>query len=124
MMLHQYNAYQFQVVKQQLFKFYQDKHIKVSLFITDKIQGLDGTIYLNFVGQNPIYTPKKSTPGTVTFIKTKKTKQIKLLHSDKTTPNPFETRVEGSTQPWLGSNLYAADRKPPVIPWRPEESVN
>lgn len=34
------------VVKQQIYKFYQDKHIKVSLFIQDKVQSLDGTIYL------------------------------------------------------------------------------
>eukprot|EP00351_Strombidinopsis_sp_SopsisLIS2011_P003061 CAMPEP_0116881852 /NCGR_PEP_ID=MMETSP0463-20121206/13910_1 /TAXON_ID=181622 /ORGANISM="Strombidinopsis sp, Strain SopsisLIS2011" /LENGTH=61 /DNA_ID=CAMNT_0004534103 /DNA_START=300 /DNA_END=485 /DNA_ORIENTATION=+ len=28
-----YNAFEFMIMKQQLFKFFEDKHIKVSLFI-------------------------------------------------------------------------------------------
>lgn len=50
LLVNQLQSYDFYVVKMQVFKFYQDKHIKVSLFIQDKIQGLDGTIFLNFVG--------------------------------------------------------------------------
>ena len=65
LLVNQLNSYEFHVIKQQVFKFYQDKHIKVSLFIQDKIQALDGTIHLNFVGKNVIYTPKGNIPGTV-----------------------------------------------------------
>jgi hypothetical protein len=50
LLVNQFNSYDFSVVKQQLFKFYQDKHIKVSLFIQDKIQSLTGTIHLNIIG--------------------------------------------------------------------------
>jgi hypothetical protein len=39
-----------------MYKFFQDKHIKVSLFIQDGIQGLDGTIYLNFAGEGPCFS--------------------------------------------------------------------
>ena len=30
-------------------------------------------------------------------------------------------RVQGTTQPWLGANLYAKDRDPPRKPWRPND---
>jgi hypothetical protein len=45
-----YTPYDFIVVRQYMYKFFEGRHIKVSLFISDKIQGLDGTIYLDFVG--------------------------------------------------------------------------
>ena len=37
LLVNQLNSYDFQVIKTQIFKFYQDKHIKVSLFIQDQI---------------------------------------------------------------------------------------
>lgn len=46
------------ILKQQIFKFFEDKHIKVSLFIQDEIQGIDGTIYLNFCGVGPFKSIK------------------------------------------------------------------
>ena len=67
MLANQFNSYDFVQVKQQLSKFYQDKHIKVSLFIQDKTQASDGVIHLNFVGPNPIFTPIKNRPGTFSF---------------------------------------------------------
>ena len=48
-----YTAYDYYLTKQELFKFFEDKHIKVSLFIQDEIQSLDGTVYLNFCGVGP-----------------------------------------------------------------------
>ena len=47
-----------------MYKFFEDRHIKVSLFIQDKIQGLDGTIYIDFCGVGPTYSKK---PGSVVF---------------------------------------------------------
>ena len=32
-----YKAYDWQIVRQQMYKFFEDRHIKVSLFIQDKI---------------------------------------------------------------------------------------
>jgi hypothetical protein len=46
------------ILKQNIFKFFEDKHIKVSLFIQDEIQGIDGTIYLNFCGLGPFKSIK------------------------------------------------------------------
>ncbi len=50
-----FNAFDFMIIKQQLMSFLQDRHIKVSLFIQEKIQSLDGTININFTGKGPIY---------------------------------------------------------------------
>lgn len=50
-----FKAYDYMIIKQQLMKFFQDKHIKVSLFIQDGIQSLDGTIFLNFAGEGVIF---------------------------------------------------------------------
>ena len=52
------SAYDWQVIRQQMYKFFEDRHIKVSLFIQDKIQGLDGTIYLDFCQTGPINSVK------------------------------------------------------------------
>lgn len=37
LLVNQLNSYDFHIIKTQVFKFYQDKHIKVSLFIQDQI---------------------------------------------------------------------------------------
>lgn len=56
-------------IKQHIFKFYQEKHIKVSLFIQDKLQALDGTIHLNFTGLNSVFTPAGHKPGLLKIYK-------------------------------------------------------
>ena len=49
-------------------------------------------------------------------------KQIELLHTNKCSDNKFETRLEGTTQPWFGENLYSENRDKPRVPWKPEDS--
>jgi hypothetical protein len=60
-------------------KFFQDRHIKVSLFIQDQIQSLDGTIYLNFAKEGVIFSDKK--PGTITYSDGRPSKQLDLVHA-------------------------------------------
>ena len=96
----------------------------MSLFIQDKIQGLDGTIYLDFCGKGP---KSSARPGQITFFNPEdgsklRTKQINMLHSDKWEEYPFHTRIAQSTRPHLGTNMYADDRKVPVPPWKPNTS--
>jgi hypothetical protein len=94
------------------------------LFIQDNIQGLDGTIYLDFCGIGPIGSRK---PGTVTMYNPEtgtkinsSHKTIKLMHSDRWEANPNEgNKVTFSSRPHLGGNLYAADRAKPPIPYKP-----
>lgn len=61
-MCSKFSPYDFIMVRQYMYKFFEGRHIKVSLFISDKIQGLDGTIYLDFSGNAPFGSIK---PGTV-----------------------------------------------------------
>jgi len=51
-------------------------------------------------------------------------KQIVMLHTRECMDNKFDTRVEGTTQPWLGENLYALNRVEPVVPWKPLDTAN
>ena len=89
---------------------------------------MNGTIHLNFVGKNVVYTPAGNKPGLVKIfsadmgtIKPKLERQIKMVHSSLCTDNTFEMRIEATTQPWLGKNMYAEDREQPRIPWRPND---
>jgi len=122
-MCSKYRAYDFQIIKQSLCRFFQDKHIKVSLFLQDQIQSLDGTIYLNFAQEGTLFSER---PGTVkmydpsTGVVTKE-KHIKLCHSDLWKPNPMLRSCQGTVNPHLGSNMYAQDRAKPPVPVRPEE---
>eukprot|EP00347_Sterkiella_histriomuscorum_P014688 403359928 len=117
-----FTAYDMMMIKQQIYRFFQDKHIKVSLFIQDGIQGLDGTIYLNFAGEGVIFGDK---PGTCKFYDQQKeivrTKQINLIHAQYWNPNPYTKRMNNTTQPHLGTNMYGADRIKPPIPQKLEE---
>ena len=82
-MCREMNAYDWTIVRQQLYKFFEDRHIKVSLFIQDKIQGLDGTIYLDFCDVGPQFSVK---PGQIKFFNpdgNQRQKQINFLHSAK-----------------------------------------
>ena len=104
-----------------MYKFFEDTHIKVSFFIKDEIQGKDGTIYLDFCGIGPKFS---QPPGKVTFYNPdngsqQRTKQIKMLHSERWNAYPFDTRTEKSTRPHFGENMYAANRGPPHVPWKP-----
>lgn len=99
-------------------KFFQDKHIKVSLFIQDAIQSLDGTIYLNFAQEGVIFSEK---PGTVKYGDGRPSKQLPLVHAPHWVPNNFTKRLQGTTQPHLGSNMYAAERVKPPVPLKLED---
>ena len=61
-----FTAYSFTMVKQHLLSFFQERHVKVSLFIQEKIQSLDGTLNIFYTGIGPIYSQK---PGKVTYFK-------------------------------------------------------
>ena len=130
LLVNQFNAYEFSVIKQQMSKFYQDKHIKVSLFIQDKLQSMNGTITINFVGKNVVNTPAGMKPGFIKIFTPESqripvdTKQIKMVHTSKVEDNNLELRIEGTTQAHLGMNMYAADRGSPVIPWTPDDQAS
>ena len=94
----------------------------MSLFIQDGIQALDGTIFLNFAGEGAIYSEKL---GSCKFYESngnlRGEKQIKLAHAQYWKANPFTKRLQGITQPHLGTNTYAADRVKPPVPLKLED---
>jgi len=89
-----FSAWDMMVVRQQLCKFFQDKHIKVSLFIQDGIQGLDGTIYLNFAREGVIFSQPL---GHCQFYDQNREpvrdKTLNLLHAPYWQPNPWTKRM-------------------------------
>jgi len=108
-----FGSYDYIVVRQSLLKFFQGKHIKVSLFIQDSIQSLDGTLFIDFGGYGPPFGEK---PGNVTIFdeegKKVKTKSLPLTNSEAFVDNTSKKR-DGLTGTLLGTNMYAADRIPP-----------
>lgn len=66
---------------------------------------MNGTIFLNFVGKNVVFTPAGNKPGTVKIyssdmgstVQPKSVTQIPLIHTNECTDNTFEMRVEGTT---------------------------
>ena len=103
-------------LRQEIFKFFQEKHIKVSLFIQDKIQASDGSIYLDFSGVGPEESHK---PGTVILYSSKgevrERKVCKTVLADRWEEHCLPRNA--MTRPLLGANLYAADREKPHVPY-------
>ena len=60
----EFKAFDYWIVRQQMYKFFEDTHIKVSFFIKDEIQSKEGTIFLDFCGVGPLHS---QAPGRVTF---------------------------------------------------------
>lgn len=66
---------------------------------------MNGTIFLNFVGKNPVFTPVGNKPGTVKIyssdmgsnVQPKQVIQIPMIHTNECSDNTFEMRVEGTT---------------------------
>lgn len=51
----------------------------------------------------------------------KREKQITLVHTQYWKPNPFTKRLQGTTVPHLGTNMYAAERTKPPVPLKLED---
>lgn len=90
---------------------------------------MDGTIHLNFTGQNPVHTPSGNRPGMLKIFNQDAgaaptsiayQTQIPMVHTQICQDNKFQSRIEGTSQPWNGVNLYAENRHPPVVPWKPQ----
>ena len=84
---------------------------------------MNGQIYLNFVGMNPVFCPYK--PGLIKYYEdghvVGESSLGSMVHSDMTEPNMAQSRNQVMTQPWLGENVYAEKRRDPMIPWLPDD---
>lgn len=105
-----FTAYDFTMIKQNLLAFFQDRHIKVSLFIQEKIQSLDGTLNVFFTGVGPIFSIR---PGTVNYYsgeEIKESEDLFIQSNEEYENNPYTKRLEGTTDSHLGMNMYAENR--------------
>jgi hypothetical protein len=101
-------------LKHALGRFFQDRRVKVSLFLQDGLQGMDGTLVLDTTGPLPAGTEPPGTiryfePGTSAVARVERLPAIALLGATVVTEgSPFspETRLCK-----LGENLYAKERK-------------
>jgi hypothetical protein len=98
------------------------RHVKVSLFIQEKIQSLDGTLNIFYTGTGPIYSQK---PGTVTYYdkdgSIRDTDEIKLKSAENYEKNDYKRRLEGATDVNLGLNMYAENRQALCTRPKPQE---
>ena len=59
-----FTAYDYIIVRQQIYKFFEDKHLNISVFNRDGVQKTDASILLDLSGPGPQYSVK---PGQVKF---------------------------------------------------------
>ena len=100
-----YNYSDFFTLKQTLARFYQDKRIKVSLFLQEGLQLADGNIAVSTAGPVPVNT---EIPGRITYYENDKpvrTENLKLPNSVGLKERSANDRCE------LGFNLYAKDKR-------------
>jgi hypothetical protein len=95
-------------------RFFQDRNVKVSLFLTNGIQLHDSTIVIDISGEGP---PGTQIPGTVLCYSSSgnisKSTQLHLINTSTFIQNTNSQRiVEGST--YLGNDLYREDMRPPM----------
>lgn len=105
---------EFAQIRHTLAKFFQDKHIKVSLFLQDGIQSPDGTIVLPAAG--PVVNDETVEPaGTIRYFNDKGdvicTENFEYLLKDAVGPRLTGDRYDKNTRDSkLGKNIYTVDR--------------
>ena len=96
-------------LKHTLCRFFQDRRVKVSLFLQDGTQNMDGTIVLDPTGPLPVGT---DAPGRVVYrYDSVSTGDLRELHIEGTLPPLTGSPYDSATRPCkLGLNMYAKDR--------------
>eukprot|EP01051_Picozoa_sp_SAG22_P018783 SAG22_NODE_3265_length_1821_cov_3.116144_3_plen_225_part_01 len=90
---------EFRLLRQTLCEFFQDKKVKVSLFLQDKIQSSDGSMLIDTRGPLP---PNVEPPGQIRYADGS-TKTVAL-------PTAASAREPRPTPP-LGTNLYSSEQQ-------------
>lgn len=96
-----------------LARFFQDRRVKVSLFLTDGLQAQDGSIIHSHAGRLP---QGGIMPGTVRYFENGalvKEEMLRVPNAEHVQPPyPADTDITKPGRPCeLGSNLYAKDRR-------------
>ncbi|XP_055442349.1 protein OSCP1 [Bubalus kerabau] len=105
------SAGEFQLIRQTLLIFFQDLHIRVSIFLKDKVQNSSGRFVLPVSGPVPWGT---EVPGLIrTFnSKGKEVKRTEFKHGGSYVAAPREGSLElyGDRVLKLGTNMYSVNR--------------
>merc|ERR1719282_145332 len=96
----------FSVMRQALCTFFQDRKVKVSLFLHDQTQNSDGSIVVPSGGTLPAGA---LTPGTVRYFENGQEVSRELLP----TVNSNSWKPNAGVRTQLGSNVYEKDRQAP-----------
>ncbi|CAG5135943.1 unnamed protein product [Candidula unifasciata] len=101
---------EFQLIRQTLLSFFQDMHIRVSIFLKDKVQNNSGRFLITPGGTLPFGT---ETPGTIRlFNENGKSRSISFhngaSYNAATKEGSFDVSGDRVTQ--LGSNMYSLSR--------------
>jgi len=108
-----FSANQMALVRQTLCRFFQDRRVKVSLFLQDGIQALDGTVIIEHRGSLP---PRGVVPGTIRYFNTSGAVcDVETLPNTRNavgvTPAVVDFDMTKQPRPCeLGLNLYAKER--------------
>merc|ERR1711871_872665 len=110
------SMYDFRELRQQLALFFQDRKVKVSLFLQDETQNYDGSIKVKVGGSLPYNT---TPPGTITYfhqdgpIVPQPILGVPMVSAERYVPSANRIRrVNVGEDRWtnLGTNLYVKDR--------------
>ncbi|XP_029805513.1 protein OSCP1 isoform X2 [Suricata suricatta] len=105
------SAGEFQMIRQTLLTFFQDLHIRVSIFLKDKVQNSNGRFVLPVSGPVPWGT---EVPGLIRMFnnKGKEVKKVQFKHGGNYVMAPKEGSFElyGDRVLKLGTNMYSMNR--------------
>ncbi|XP_016074007.1 PREDICTED: protein OSCP1 isoform X1 [Miniopterus natalensis] len=105
------SAGEFQLIRQTLLTFFQDLHIRVSIFLKDKVQNSNGRFVLPVSGPVPWGT---EVPGLIRMFnnKGKEVRTVEFQHGGNYVPAPKEGSFEvyGDRVLKLGTNMYSVNR--------------
>ncbi|XP_030679301.1 protein OSCP1 isoform X1 [Nomascus leucogenys] len=105
------SAGEFQLIRETLLIFFQDLHIRVSMFLKDKVQNNNGRFVLPVSGPVPWGT---EVPGLIRMFNNKgeEMKRIEFKHGGNYVPAPKEGSFElyGDRVLKLGTNMYSVNR--------------
>jgi hypothetical protein len=106
-----FNGAQWARMRQVLLSFFQDRRVKVSLFLQDGLQTADGMVVVTHKGPLPVGGER---PGTVrVWTNGNRTQSaVAVANAQLTSPPPAPFDMASPLRPCrLGENLYSADRK-------------
>lgn len=115
---------EFMLIRQTLLNFFQDMHIRVSIFLKDKVQNSNGRFVLPTSGPTPFGT---EVPGTIRLFNTagkevkKATFNPTAKYTMSTKEGSFDKRGDRVTK--LGTNMYNVARPAETTVSAPARSV-